>query len=147
MGYGDLSSYGHPLIRTPHIDRLAAEGQRWTSFYASSPLCNPSRIALATGRMPIRIQGGELNRWSNLPAEETTLGDMFQAAGFSSSNPGNRWARRASSPGGASTTSRSTTRRSCSTWAPTSENGSTSRPGTRRSSNASRRRSARIGSL
>ena len=58
MGYGDLSSYGHPLIRTPHVDRLAAEGQRWTSFYASSPLCNPSRIALATGRMPIRIQGG-----------------------------------------------------------------------------------------
>ncbi|MCE2558226.1 MAG: sulfatase-like hydrolase/transferase [Acidobacteria bacterium] len=43
MGYGDLSSYGHPLIRTPHIDRLAAEGQRWTSFYASSPLCNPRR--------------------------------------------------------------------------------------------------------
>lgn len=58
MGYGDLSSYGHPLIRTPHIDRLAAEGQRWTSFYASSPLCNPSRIALMTGRMPIRIHDG-----------------------------------------------------------------------------------------
>lgn len=90
MGYGDLSSYGHPLIRTPNVDRLAAEGQRWTSFYASSPLCNPSRIALATGRMPIRIQGGELNRWSNLPADETTLGDMFQAAGYTTAYIG-KW--------------------------------------------------------
>lgn len=90
MGYGDLSSYGHPLIRTPNVDRLAAEGQRWTSFYASSPLCNPSRIALATGRMPIRIQGGELNRWSNLPADETTLGDMFQAAGYATAYIG-KW--------------------------------------------------------
>jgi len=90
MGYGDLSSYGHPLIRTPHVDRLAAEGQRWTSFYASSPLCNPSRIALATGRMPIRIQGGELNRWSNLPPDETTMGDMFQTAGYATAYIG-KW--------------------------------------------------------
>ena len=66
-GYGDLSSQGHPLIRTPNIDRLAANGQHWTSFYASSPLCNPSLFALMTGRMPIRIQGKGKNSWSNLP--------------------------------------------------------------------------------
>jgi hypothetical protein len=36
LGYGDLGSYGHPTIRTPNIDRLASEGQRWTSFYAAS---------------------------------------------------------------------------------------------------------------
>jgi len=43
MGYGDLGCQGHPLIKTPNIDRLAAEGQRWTSFYASHFACNPSR--------------------------------------------------------------------------------------------------------
>src|SRR5688500_12631864 len=59
LGYGDLSCYGHPLIRTPNIDRLAEEGQRWTSFYASAPLCGPSREALLTGRMPVRICGGD----------------------------------------------------------------------------------------
>src|SRR5215467_11045435 len=42
QGYGDLGSYGHPTIRTPQLDRLAAEGQRWTSFYAAR-LCTPSR--------------------------------------------------------------------------------------------------------
>ena len=42
----DLSCQGHSLIRTPNLDRIAAEGQRWTTFYASSPLRNPCRIAL-----------------------------------------------------------------------------------------------------
>ena len=42
----DLSCQGHSLIRTPNRDRIAAEGQRWTTFYASSPLRNPCRIAL-----------------------------------------------------------------------------------------------------
>ena len=37
LGYGDLSIQGHPLIRTPNIDQLASEGQRWTSFYSSAP--------------------------------------------------------------------------------------------------------------
>src|SRR5687768_9246152 len=53
LGYGDLGSYGHPTIRTPAVDRMAAEGQRWTSFYAQ-PYCTPSRAALLTGRLPIR---------------------------------------------------------------------------------------------
>lgn len=82
MGYGDLSSHGHPLIRTPNIDRLGAEGQRWTSFYASSPLCNPSRVALMTGRMPIRIHGGGKNAWANLPTTEVTLGSLLGGAGY-----------------------------------------------------------------
>jgi arylsulfatase A-like enzyme len=52
MGYGDLSCYGNKLNKTPNIDRLAAEGQRWTSFYSSGATCVPSRRGLMTGRHP-----------------------------------------------------------------------------------------------
>lgn len=82
LGYGDLSVQGHPLIRTPSIDRIAAEGQRWTSFYASSPLCNPSRVGLITGRMPIRVHGDGLNRWANMPDGEVTIAEMLQEDGY-----------------------------------------------------------------
>jgi arylsulfatase A-like enzyme len=54
LGYGDLGSYGHRVLRTPALDRLAAEGLRLTSFYAAAPLCSPSRAAMLTGRTPIR---------------------------------------------------------------------------------------------
>ena len=54
MGYGDLSCYGHPSIRTPNLDRMAAEGMRFTDFYVAAAVCTPSRAALLTGRLPIR---------------------------------------------------------------------------------------------
>lgn len=54
MGYGDLGCYGNPVIRTPHLDRMANEGTRFTSFYAAAPVCTPSRVGLLTGRNPIR---------------------------------------------------------------------------------------------
>jgi arylsulfatase A len=54
LGYGDLGVSGARLIRTPNIDRLAAEGARLTSFYASANVCTPSRAGLLTGRYPIR---------------------------------------------------------------------------------------------
>jgi hypothetical protein len=50
LGYGDLGCYGQTKIRTPNLDRLAAEGMRFTSFYAGSTVCAPSRAALLTGR-------------------------------------------------------------------------------------------------
>ncbi len=52
MGYGDLGCYGNPTNKTPNIDRLAAAGQRWTSFYSSGATCVPSRRGLMTGRHP-----------------------------------------------------------------------------------------------
>lgn len=50
LGYGELGSYGQRKIRTPHLDRMAREGVRFTSFYAGSPVCAPSRYVLMTGK-------------------------------------------------------------------------------------------------
>ena len=90
LGYGDLSIQGHPLIHTPHIDNLAVEGQRWTSFYASAPMCNPSRVALLTGRMPIRIHRNGKNAWADIPDREITLAEMLRELGYATAYVG-KW--------------------------------------------------------
>jgi arylsulfatase A len=54
LGYGDLSCYGHPHIRTPNLDGLATGGIRYTDFYSAAPVCSPSRVGLLTGRSPNR---------------------------------------------------------------------------------------------
>ena len=78
LGWGDLASYGHPVFETPHFDRLAARGQRWTRFYSAASVCTPSRAALLTGRYAVRtgLAGPQrvLFPWSGggLPAEQIT---------------------------------------------------------------------------
>lgn len=59
LGYGDIGCYGAPDIRTPHIDALAAQGVKFTQFYASAPECTPTRTALLTGAYPQRVGGME----------------------------------------------------------------------------------------
>jgi arylsulfatase A len=54
LGFGDLGCNGHPHIQTPNLDRLAAEGIRFTNFYSAAPVCSPSRVGLMTGRSPNR---------------------------------------------------------------------------------------------
>jgi arylsulfatase A-like enzyme len=89
LGYGDLGCYGHPTIRTPHLDRLAAEGMRFTQFYSAAEVCTPSRAALLTGRLPIR-SGMASNRRrvlfgnsaGGIPDEELLLSEALQARGY-----------------------------------------------------------------
>lgn len=87
LGYGDLGSYGHPTIETPNLDKMAAEGMRFTQFYVGAALCTPSRASLLTGRLGIRtgIYGGVFfpTSASGLPLNEITIPEILKDAGYS----------------------------------------------------------------
>jgi arylsulfatase A len=93
QGYGDLGSYGHPTIRTPNIDRMAAEGQRWTSFYAA-PVCTPSRAQLLTGRLAERtgLAGGVLvpDSMGGLQPDDLTVAEVLKTRGYATAAVG-KW--------------------------------------------------------
>ena len=89
LGYGDLSSYGHPAIRTPNLDTMASEGQRWTDFYVAAAVCSPSRGALLTGKLPNRtgLYGRSSrvlfpNQPGGMPDEESTIAEALRALGY-----------------------------------------------------------------
>ncbi|HNV02105.1 MAG TPA: sulfatase [Vicinamibacterales bacterium] len=85
LGYGDLGVYGHPTIKTPRLDRLAAEGVKLTSYYAAEPVCSASRFSLLTGRYSVRagITGALMpGSRTGIAAAETTLAEVLKAAGY-----------------------------------------------------------------
>lgn len=86
QGYSDLGCYGSTLIDTPNIDKLAADGIRFTDFYSGAPMCSPSRASLLTGRYPPRtgITGvvSEDNQFG-LPSGEFTIAEMLKGLGYS----------------------------------------------------------------
>ncbi|TWU19803.1 sulfatase family protein [Allorhodopirellula heiligendammensis] len=85
LGYGDLGCFGSTTIKTPHIDQLAAEGMRLTSFYAQT-VCGPSRAALMTGSYPLRvaIRQNKVEVHPELHPDEITIAEVLKPAGYAS---------------------------------------------------------------
>lgn len=86
QGYQDLGCYGSPDIKTPHIDRMAQEGMKFTSFMMASPVCSASRAALLTGCYPNRVGVPGVffpNRdMGGLPPEQVTIAEMLKTVGY-----------------------------------------------------------------
>ncbi len=90
LGYGDVGSYGQKIIRTPHLDALAANGIRFTQHYAGAPVCAPSRAILMTGRNAGHcwVRGNyEVGKHGfgaglELRDEDVTIGEMLKKRGY-----------------------------------------------------------------
>ncbi len=101
LGYGDLFGYGTGLIETPNLDRMAAQGVRLSRFYATAPVCTPSRAGLLTGRYPIRSHmvlplypaghpmglflnaiGRYANGVTGIPQDELLLPELLERRGY-----------------------------------------------------------------
>jgi arylsulfatase A len=94
QGSVDAGCYGAQDLQTPHIDSLAARGVRFTQFYSAAPVCSPSRAGLLTGRYPLRAglvgNAGSRAGTAGMPTEQTTLAEMFKAAGYATGHIG-KW--------------------------------------------------------
>jgi len=98
LGYGDLGCYGSTLNATPHLDRMAAEGTRFTDFYMASPVCSPSRGAMMTGCYPRRIGFGSFEgAWVLFPGQpvglhpdEITFARLLKDQGYATKHVG-KW--------------------------------------------------------
>ncbi|MBD3422493.1 MAG: sulfatase-like hydrolase/transferase [Chitinivibrionales bacterium] len=90
MGYGDLACYGHPEIKTPHLDQLATEGMKFTDCYSAAPVCSPARAGFLTGRTPNRCRIFDhlgSNRWQHqddryLAVTEQTIPKLLKSVGY-----------------------------------------------------------------
>ena len=93
LGYGDLGVYGSETIRTPNLDRMAAEGMRFTDFYTAAPFCSPSRAALLTGRYPVRAGVPYVlfpTELTGLPPAEITIAEILSDEGYATAAIG-KW--------------------------------------------------------
>ena len=103
LGWTDLGCFGSTIYETPNLDRLAAEGMRFTNAYAACPVCSPTRASVLTGKYPARLglttyislnQGNQPENWrrntpllpaayeNRMPLEEATIAEALQAHGY-----------------------------------------------------------------
>ncbi len=91
LGYSDVGAFGSKLHRTPNIDRMAAEGRKFTDFYVSANVCTPSRASLLTGSYPRRVglDESEKGQWVLFPgnqeglhSDEVTIAEVLKSAGY-----------------------------------------------------------------
>jgi len=85
LGYGDLGSYGQEMIQTPRLDSMAAQGMRFTNFYAGNTVCAPSRSVLMTGKHMgrTRVRGNASGQMKQSLADESvTLASMLKGVGY-----------------------------------------------------------------
>lgn len=85
LGYQDVGCFGSPHIKTPNIDRMAAEGMKFTSFYSAAPVCTPSRAALMTGCYPQRVNLPQVISYKStigISSKEITMAEMLKGQGY-----------------------------------------------------------------
>ena len=90
LGYGDLGCYGQKVVKTPEIDRLAAEGMKFTSFYAGCTVCRPSRLVLWTGKHTGHTPISSNARYAFQP-DDVTVAELLHKAGYATGGIG-KWA-------------------------------------------------------
>ena len=88
QGWGDVGYNGHPVLKTPHLDALAAAGLRFDRFYAAAPVCSPTRASVLTGRHPNRM--GCFQWGHTLRPQEVTLAEALKAVGYTTGHFG-KW--------------------------------------------------------
>ncbi|HEY6169779.1 MAG TPA: sulfatase-like hydrolase/transferase, partial [Verrucomicrobiae bacterium] len=104
LGWTDLACFGSDFYETPHLDRLAREGMKFTQNYSACTVCSPTRAALMTGKYPARLRITDwipgampdnpkllVPDWTKfLPLSENTIADVFKSAGYATASIG-KW--------------------------------------------------------
>lgn len=88
QGWGDMSYYGHPFVKTPNFDEMARSSLRFDRFYSAAPNCSPTRASVLTGRNPIRVN--VLNHGRPMRPQDTTIAEALKTVGYATGHFG-KW--------------------------------------------------------